>query len=110
VNCKPGDLAYLIKGADGLFAKPPIVEVISAWGTYPSLGKLWNCASREAQFIGRLWSSGDVTGDAPSIYFQVPDDWLRPISGAPVGEDIPVETNIPEAVTLAWGINTPVLA
>jgi hypothetical protein len=83
MNCKPGDLAYVVRGwAEDLGL---IVEVIrscppSEWED--AAEPEWECKSRSpvrAARGGRL---------VLSCEFDVKDSWLRPISGVPVTDDI----------------------
>lgn len=105
MNVKPGDLAYIV----GDFPEAGlVVEVISFYGlgrSHIAFGlPLWNVRSSRP-LPCRGYGEIDYHTD-----FQHPDVFLRPISGVPTDDETPVETNIPEAVTLAWGIYAPVLA
>jgi hypothetical protein len=103
VNCKPGDLAVTV----GMFEPTNngvIVEVLGLVGV-DHAGTIWHIKHRTPMLVdcgpyaGRRVTHGDIH-----------DSNLRPISGVPVNDELPVETNIPEAAVLAWGIHAPVLA
>jgi hypothetical protein len=78
VNCKPGDLAYVVKRP---FGGPVgvVVEVESFEEIHPVYGFLWVCRSKTPLPTIGLGFRCDVI---------VADDWLRPITGLPITEDI----------------------
>ncbi|MGB8422210.1 hypothetical protein [Paraburkholderia sp.] len=80
MNCKPGDLAYVVGDIPeaGL-----VVTVVKAFGQdYEfGFGFCWTVESREPQKTLR----GFITR------FEVPDSNLRPISGVPVNEEVTEE-------------------
>ena len=100
MNCKPGDLA---------------IQTISKAGNH-------GCIVLVGRFIGDVIFLGDsperncweVEYMRPVKTFHgffvqsalVPDEWLRPISGLPLDEETPLETNVPEALKLALGIES----
>lgn len=79
MNCKPGDLAYIIH------AMCPqnvgrVVEVVRDAGDHWLLGHMW---------VVRAFSPLQVMTDRGGYTFQsefadTPDAWLRPIAGLPV--------------------------
>lgn len=78
MNCKPGDLAYIIGG----HATPPrnigrVVEVISLEGVFDGLGQVWNVQS----------SKPCETVSGFKDKFHMRDAWLRPIAGPSVTEE-----------------------
>ncbi|SAK65616.1 hypothetical protein AWB80_03088 [Caballeronia pedi] len=95
MNCKPGDLAMIVKAptAPGHIGK--IVEVLGDLEADPTYGPCWVCRTREPVSTIR---SGFITDP------HIPDDWLRPVSGLPLDNDLPAEVNLPEAFKLALGI------
>jgi hypothetical protein len=78
MNCKPGDLAYVTWAAPEISdAIGRIVEVLN-WNSHYSA---WNI-----EFAGKR---------PPSLYgyatLSCNDDWLRPISGVPVHDEVTEE-------------------
>lgn len=89
MNCKPGDLAIIVRVDDrgDRDAIGLIVEVMRAaaavdWtdANQPE----WQCRSR-APFRARDMRTGAIV---LSNEFDVKDSWLRPISGVPVTDDV----------------------
>jgi hypothetical protein len=82
MNCKPGDLAIVIRG---LTHPSPnlgrVVEVLSRLADHQSLGPVWHCKSRHAMKVRT------PRGDELAAQFWVPDAWLRPVSGLPVHDE-----------------------
>lgn len=78
MNCKIGDLAYVIKAP---FGGPigVVVEVESLDQFHDVYGLLWLCKSRTPLPTVGLGVRCDVV---------VADDWLRPIAGFPITDDI----------------------
>ncbi|WP_438391098.1 hypothetical protein [Caballeronia sp. DA-9] len=106
MNCKPGDLAYL---SSDCVNEGVIVEVLSAGPLFEG-DPTWHCKSRTPIFCEIRSSDGWVLkGTRYMTEICVADKHLRPISGVPVFDETPIETNLPEAVKLAWGIEAPVL-
>jgi hypothetical protein len=81
MNCKPGDLAFIVKAA---FPQNigVVVEVESLWGHHPIDGPCWNIRSR-TPLLGVRYGSRVVYADTEAF---IADFCLRPISGVPVGE------------------------
>jgi hypothetical protein len=79
-----------------------IVEVVSfafanAWGA------VWNVKHRTAMFA----DGGNRQWECEGLMYDVN---LRPLSGVPLDDETPIETNIPEAMQLALGIQARVWA
>lgn len=108
MRCKPGELA-LVTGAP--------------------MGEDSEINDFMRSFIGKVVRVTALTGRDPNhpcwhiespfhvTYKGIPilcdcieDDYLTPLRGDARGNGVAVKTNIPEAVTLAWGIHAPVLA
>lgn len=105
MNCKPGDLAYIV-GCVFPENNGRVVEVLSAFGPSKDGDFCWLFHSS-----AKLHGTCEVTGQR--IFVQdgiVLDSILRPISGVPVDDETPIETNIPEALQLALGIQARVWA
>ena len=84
MNCKPGDLAYIVGAADsGNENLGRTLEVRSRHSTHPELGFIWNVRSTSPL---RLFDS-ECREHPPRTDFQCPDAWLRPISGVPVHDE-----------------------
>jgi hypothetical protein len=82
MNCKPGDLAIVIRG---LTHPSPnvgrVVEVVSRFADHEVLGCCWRCKSTQAMKVRT------PRGDAHATEFWVPDAWLRPVSGLPMHDE-----------------------
>lgn len=81
MNCKPGDLAYSVVEP----YKGRVFEVVSFWGDYQD-HPLWNVRACEPLLkfkAGRRDCPGGVSRDG-CMY----DQWLRPISGVPITDDV----------------------
>lgn len=70
MRCKPGDLAEIIGGIDGL-NKGKIVEVVSFAGPHSEHGAIWLIRSRTADLVTEYGGIGKTCHCA--------DDWLKPI-------------------------------
>lgn len=81
MNCKPGDLAYIVKSATGA-SVGRVVEVVKSHGIGPN-GPDWNVRTREPFKVVMR----DGSGIKKSKNFLMPDAWLRPISGVPVHDE-----------------------
>jgi hypothetical protein len=85
MNCKPGDLAYVVRGMQ----RGVVVLVEHADIPYEDGSPAWKASSKTPvatqNRISRVKSM--------STRFRVRDSWLRPISGVPVTED--VEDEVP---------------
>ena len=102
MNCKPGDLAIMIN-SNVTENIGTIFEVLAAdlvatdfYGVH-----CWRVRST------RPSKNSDGT---MSLEGSAADFHLKPISGLPDEDETPIETNVPEAVKLAWGIEAPVLS
>ncbi|MDR5801187.1 hypothetical protein [Caballeronia sp. LZ001] len=98
MNCKPGDLAYIVEGPSENLGK--VVEVKSGFGFYKDEGYCWNIVCRS-----KLVAIGEIDGKVHRVKEGfIPDKSLRPISGVPLDDETPVAVNLPEAFKLALGI------
>ncbi|MDR5825846.1 hypothetical protein [Caballeronia sp. LZ043] len=101
MNCKPGDLAYIVVPADWPIKTVDghVVEVVHLHPTYSAQASdrrpTWWCRFPTPW----LNSNGALVSQA-----YVMDSWLRPISGVPVNDEEPADVNMPEAFQLALGI------
>lgn len=98
-RCKVGDLAVTV----GMFEPANndiIVEVVGLAGT-DRFGVIWEIKHRTLMLVDRGSNAGRwvTNGD-------IHDCNLRPISGVPVDDETPIETNVPEALRLALGIES----
>lgn len=82
MNCKPGDLAYIVKAP---FGGPigSVVEVEKPFGTEPRFGFAWYVKSSRPIPTRELGYRTDGV--------VVPDDWMRPISGVPIEDEVTEE-------------------
>lgn len=79
MNCKPGDLAYVI-ASENVGA---VVEVECASDAFDDGSPAWRCTSRSPlKTIGRKTGKRLV-----GTKFRVRDSWLRPIAGPSVTEE-----------------------
>ncbi|MDP9651942.1 hypothetical protein [Paraburkholderia caledonica] len=83
MNCKPGDLAIVIKSLKGR-GVGAIVEVVKAHGDWGGLGFCWVVNSPRPMMTARP----DGTNKRLSTLHLAPDDWLRPVSGLPVNDEV----------------------
>lgn len=87
MNCKPGDLAYVVHGEE----MGSVVTVIREWGSWGEFGFIWTV---EFNHDVRTYVSPDGTASncletgLVKRILQCPDAWLRPISGVPVTDDV----------------------
>lgn len=99
MNCKAGDLAYIV---DSSFPENigRVVEVIGAYGMFRDEGFCWNIRANLP-----LTGEGELDGTIMRLCEGfIPDACLRPISGVPLEDEVPVSVNLPEAFKLALGI------
>lgn len=83
MNCKPGDLAYIVKPDAACHMR--IVEVLhSMMPNHPDYGFVWTvkCASPLPTF-----GSVDRLPKGVKQVFHMPDDFLRPIGGVPAHDE-----------------------
>ena len=110
MNCKPGDLAYIVSTVESRNIGK-VVEILEFAGENPFFdGWIW-CDGQGPSWFVRCESGlfGSVDG-IPRKIVPCADSRLRPISGVPVDDEMPIETNIPEALQLALGIQARVWA
>jgi hypothetical protein len=104
MNVKKGDLAFIVEGPEENIGK--VVEVKSGYGYFEDEGYCWNIVCRS-----KVFATGSIDGKEYSVHEGfIPDRALRPISGIPLDDETPIETNVPEALKLALGIEAPVLS
>lgn len=83
MNCKPGDLAYIVAGLVPENVGR-IVKVVSAYGEYLDFGFCWRVTSNAP-----LYAFNALTGECFVLSFGwIPDSWLRPINGVPAHDDV----------------------
>jgi hypothetical protein len=80
MNVKPGDLAYIVAGMESPSPNAgKVVEVKSFFGFDSEFGPSWNV---------KATSPLVMTDDSLLVELDVPDAWLRPISGVPVNDEV----------------------
>jgi hypothetical protein len=81
MNCKPGDLAIIVKAPLSRDGGPLglIVEVLGDGETDSMFGFCWLCKFRTPM---------ETVGGHILTTLHVADDWLKPISGLPIDEEI----------------------
>lgn len=79
MNCKKGDLAYVVCG----MSVGAVVEVVVDAPPYDG-DPAWVCTSTSALPVAK---HGQLFADRVATKFRVRDSWLRPISGVPVEEE-----------------------
>jgi hypothetical protein len=85
MNCKRGDLAYQVYAGSNCGR---VYEVLSVNCDSYKYGRVWNV--RATKPIETFDSdNGSATGFKTD--FECPDDWLRPISGVPVEDEVTEE-------------------
>lgn len=97
MNCKPGDLAYIVDGENA----GHIVEVLQVdriWSRIENL-PYWEVRSFIPLSCSDAFGRPDTDTEG-----SIEDSRLRPISGVPIERDTPVSVNLPEAFKLALGI------
>lgn len=86
MNCKPGDLAIIIhdpqtKGRD----LGKLVEVIQSMGRDEDYDYCWEC-----QPLSPLAGWDDDGRYVENLdLINIPDTWLKPVSGLPLDEEVP---------------------
>ncbi|WP_186215901.1 hypothetical protein [Burkholderia gladioli] len=83
MNCKPGDLAIIIKTRSGE-AIGWIVRVLEIGREIPDLGYAWCIKTSKPVYVESIASGKHSYTDEPLC----PDSWLRPISGIPMTDDV----------------------
>lgn len=91
MRCKPGDLAYLLnKTGKAQENEGHVFEVIGYHFNHPKYGHLWKIRSVEP--LNAFSQKGEPLGKRLS--FECPDDWLRPITGLPITDDVTDEAHV----------------
>lgn len=91
MNCKPGDLAIVIKSiVPENIGK--IVKVVRFSKNDPRFGPMWILECESVRNVVGLRSLGKLPRRT-DLPLHGPDDWLRPVSGLPMTDDI--DTEIP---------------
>lgn len=99
MNCKPGDIAIVIKSAAGNEGK--IVEVLSPLGEDPVIGRTMWCEGEGFCWLVRSSGSpiktsrGRIFGEAP-----IPDARLRPIRPGDLDESTDTDIKKPDEVAV----------
>jgi hypothetical protein len=99
-RCQVGDIARITtSSATEIDIEGMIVTVERSVGEFDlyTSGVHWYVNSPR----GVLCNSGNVQNK-----FVWPDKWLVPIAGPRFGDEAPIETNVPEALQLALGIES----
>jgi hypothetical protein len=107
MNCKPGDIAYIVVECSSAPNLGRIVEVLEYRGEHGT-GR-YPCWLVEASAPLNSFNP-ETKKPSRSALGIIPDAWLRPISGVQIDDETPIETNIPEALQLALGIQARVWA
>lgn len=82
MNCKPGDLAYLLASfRDENVGR--VVQVVRRAGDHWLMGPMW--VARACGPLPTVDYGGRPSGDHATA--ECPDAWLRPISGVPVHDE-----------------------
>lgn len=81
MNCKPGDLAFIVVGHN----RGHIVEVLSAAGEFNG-DAVWNV--RAPRKLPSFWNGDPGRPGGDVMEGQARDRNLRPISGVPVTDDV----------------------
>lgn len=82
MNCKAGDLAYQAYPGTNCGR---VYEVLSINCDHPRLGRIWNVRATQPL---ETFDSDDGSHRGFWTDFECPDDWLRPISGVPVDDEV----------------------
>lgn len=99
MNCTPGCLAIVIRGANGFTVHAgKIVKVIDlAYANHPLLGPVWNIElSRPVEIASVNAKTLKVDGPKKLVTrAQSPDDWLRPLPGDTTEDGVFDEASTP---------------
>ncbi|KVS07784.1 hypothetical protein [Burkholderia vietnamiensis] len=82
MNCKPGDLAYIVRDS-GSTALGLVVDVRRR-SDRPDGTPCWMVGVPEGCFLECRATGRKINARE----FRIPDAWLRPISGVPVTDDV----------------------
>ncbi|MDE4918576.1 hypothetical protein ACUXAV_000675 [Cupriavidus metallidurans] len=88
MNCKPGDLAYIVSASPDTkgWNDGRVVEVLHVYiDHHVHFGRVWQVRSQTPLSIFDGFTGAPI---GTMTEFQCPDDWLRPISGVPVHDDL----------------------
>lgn len=87
MNCKPKDLAIVIRADAVPELIGQVVEVIRASVIGCPYGPVWVVRFQTPKFFPCMFTGACIiTTDA-----DCPDAWLKPISGLPIDDDVPDE-------------------
>jgi hypothetical protein len=103
MNCKPGDLAVIVRGSLNLGR---FVEVLAPLGVEPEWGGyVWNIGTSKGQFCWLVRSAGEPLSTVAGVSFvelPIADSALRPIRDQPGADetltwkDVPAPIKTPE--------------
>lgn len=92
MNCKPGDLAIVIKASrESNIGK--IVRVICLY-SHESKGTAWEIECENVSEVVGILSNRPARRN-PEKALIAWDDWLRPISGIPMNEEVTDDLEVP---------------
>lgn len=83
MNVKTGDIAIVIKSLKGQ-SIGTIVEVEKAYGDWGGLGFCWVVNSPRPV----MTAQPDCTNQRMAFRYLVPDEWLRPVNGLPIEDEV----------------------
>ena len=105
MNVSRGDLAYIV-GSKFPENNGRVVEVLDAYGADMDGEFCWFFSCRSP-----IQCFGQISGDKRLCYEGIiADSMLRPISGIHLDDETSIDTNVPEALQLALGIEARVWA
>jgi hypothetical protein len=84
-RCKPGDLAYIVRddwNPCDIGKVVKVVKLVPAYEWAQEDDPEWRCVAREP-----LQGYDDDGNSFPSCESDIPDAWLRPITGLPIDEE-----------------------
>lgn len=87
MNVKAGQMAYIAKSPDYPQHVGKIVEVRAYNGRDHDGDDIWACVSREPLLASKYGPIPSLDRDVASRNVDIPDAWLRPISGVPVHDE-----------------------
>lgn len=108
MNCKPGDLAFIVGGLCN--PSPNLGRIVEVKRLDLMWSEIEGCPVWQVDARNPLLCADILGRDVFVTEASMKDSWLRPISGVPVDDEMPVATNVLEAVKLAWGIEARVLS
>lgn len=110
MNCRPNELAVVVRlhpddrGEETSWMQRILGHIVRVIEIRPN-GK-WSIETR-ISCVG--WPIGNGLYFAAGEIDAIDDCMLQPLRGDLTGDPIHIQTDVPEAVRLAWGIEAPVL-